>query len=127
MKDYTAWIDKFMEGWRDRDVERVMETIAEDCAYYETVFDEPCRDIRAIRKLWEVVPKNQKDIEYSYEILAKNEEVCIIHFRLTRTTLPDEHRVEMDGIFQVSLDDEGKCTLFKQWRFVRELSYQTCS
>lgn len=121
MKDYTAWVDEFMEGWKDRDVERVMAMIAEDCAYYETVFDKPCRDTRAIREFWEVVPENQKDIEYSYEVLAENENNGIIHFRLTRTTLPDERRVEMDGIFQVSLDDDGKCALFKQWRSVREL------
>lgn len=24
---------------------------------------------------------------------------------------------EIDGIFQISLNDEGKCTYFKQWRF----------
>ena len=26
---------------------------------------------------------------------------------------------EVYGIFQVSLNDEGKCTYFKQWRFTR--------
>ena len=116
-------MDAFMEGWKNRDVERVMATIAEDCAYYETVFDEPCRDIDAIRRLWEVVPENQKDIEYSYEILAENEENGSIHFRLTRTVLPAGNRVEMDGIFQVSLDEAGRCTYFKQWRSVREIQH----
>jgi len=67
------------------------------------------------------VPDNQKDIEYSYEILAENEDNGIVHFRLARTTLPDEHRLEMDGIFQISLDEEGRCTLFRQWRTVREI------
>lgn len=26
---------------------------------------------------------------------------------------------DIDGIFQISLDEEGKCTYFKQWRFTR--------
>ena len=116
-------MDAFMEGWKNRDVERVMSTIAEDCAYYETVFDKPCLDIHAIRRLWEVAPEYQKDIEYSYEILAENEKCGIIHFRLTRTVLATGNRVEMDGIFQVSLDEAGRCTYFKQWLSVREIRH----
>lgn len=26
---------------------------------------------------------------------------------------------EIDGIFQISLNKEGKCTFFKQWRFTK--------
>jgi len=121
MKNYGAWMDAFMEGWKNLDVERVMGMIAEDCTYYETVFDQPCLDTGAIRKLWEVVPENQKDIEYSYDILMENEEYGIIHFRLARTVLPDGNRLEMDGIFQIALDDGGRCTFFKQWRAARDI------
>ncbi|HWQ59947.1 MAG TPA: nuclear transport factor 2 family protein [Candidatus Fimivivens sp.] len=121
MKNYDSWMKGFMEGWKNRDVEAVMATIAGNCAYYETVFDEPCPDIDAIRGLWKVVPENQKDIEYSYEILAENEEYGIFHFQLARTVLPEGNRVEMDGIFQISVDEAGRCIYFRQWRSVREI------
>jgi hypothetical protein len=97
-----------------------MKTISEDCEYYETVFDKPCEDFNSIRKLWEVVPTNQKDIEYNYKIISENDEFCIINFFVKRTLIPSGTIVEMDGIFQVSLDENGLCNFFKQWRSVKE-------
>lgn len=33
--------------------------------------------------------------------------------------LRNKSKGEIDGIFQISLNKEGKCTYFKQWRFTR--------
>ena len=112
---YDKWMTSFMEGWKNRDVETVMKTISKDCKYYESVFGEPCSDLNAIRKLWEVVPTNQKDIEYSYKILLENENFCIINFFVERTLMPSEVKQKIDGIFQISLDQDELCNYFKQW------------
>lgn len=112
---YKNWIKSFMDGWKNRDVEAVMKIISKDCKYYESVFEEPCKDLNEIRKLWEVVPNNQKDIEYSFEILSENDDFSLINIRVERTILPSEVRQKIDGVFQVSLDDYGLCTYFKQW------------
>lgn len=61
----------------------------------------------------------QKDIEYTYQIVACNEETCIINWQMTRIMTKTNTKQEIDGIFQVSLNDNGKCILFKQWRFTR--------
>ena len=61
----------------------------------------------------------QKDIEYKYEIVAYNDDTCIINWQMTRVMTKNEVKQEIDGIFQVSVNDEGKCTFFKQWRFTR--------
>ena len=71
--DYDKWMNSFMNAWKNRDVDAVMKTIANDCKYYETVFGEPCLDYNEIRKLWEVVPTNQKNIEFSYKIILTKE------------------------------------------------------
>lgn len=105
-----------MDGWKNRDVESVMKIISKDCKYYESVFEEPCKNIDEIKKLWEVVPVNQKDIEYSYEILSEDDNFCLINFKLERTILPSETRQKIDGIFQISLDQDGLLNYFKQWR-----------
>jgi len=112
---YNKWMTGFMEGWKNRDVEGVMKTISKDCKYYESVFSDSCSDLNEIRKLWEVVPVNQKDIDYSYEILSENNNFCIINFKVERTILPSEVKQKIDGIFQVSLDKDGLCNYFKQW------------
>ncbi len=109
-----------MDGWKNRDVKAVMKTISKDCKYYETVFDEPCSSFDEIKKLWEVVPENQKDIEYDYKIILEDEKYCIVNFFVKRTLIPSGTIVNMDGIFQISLDENGLCSFFKQWRSVKE-------
>ena len=112
---YNDWIKSFMDGWKNRDVESVMKVISKDCKYFESVFEEPCNDLGEIRKLWEVVPFNQKDISYNYEILSESENFCFINIKVERTMVPSEIRQKIDGIFQISLDNEGLCNFFKQW------------
>ena len=117
--NYKKWIDNFMNAWKEQDVKLVMNTISDDCEYYENVFDEPCKSFDAIVNLWKEFPTNQKDISYSYEIISKNDEFCIINFFVTRTLLPSGIVQSIDGIFQISLNESGKCSFFKQWRSVQ--------
>ncbi len=109
-----------MDAWKNRDVDSVMNTIARNCEYYESVFDEPCSDFNEIRKLWEVIPVNQKNIEYDYKIILGNEKFCIVNFFLKRTLVPSGVEQYIDGILQISLDEKGLCKFFKQWRSIKE-------
>ncbi len=118
--EYKNWINDFMNSWKDKDVEAVMKTISKNCKYYETVFDKPCSSFEDIKKLWEVVPTNQKDITYDYKIILEDENFCIINFFMKRTLVPTNLVQNIDGIFQISLDKDGLCTFFKQWRSVKE-------
>ena len=62
---------------------------------------------------------SQKDIDYQYKILSYTDELCIINWQMTRTLMPSNIRQQIDGIFQISVNEEGKCTYFKQWRYTR--------
>ena len=118
--DYDKWIEDFMNAWKNRDVNAVMKTISKKCKYYENVFNDPCPNFEDIRKLWEIVPINQKDIEFEYKIILSNDEFCIVNFFVKRTLAPSDIVQNIDGIFQISLDADGLCTFFKQWRSVKE-------
>lgn len=87
--------------------------------YYENPIDSPCSSFDDVIKLWNVVADNQKDIEYKYEIVAYNDDTCIINWQMARTMTSTDTKQEIDGIFQISLNEDGKCTFFKQWRFTR--------
>lgn len=65
------------------------------------------------KNLWRVVEENQKDIKYYYQILVNNEDVGIINWQMTRAMMKTGIKQVIDGIFQVSLNEEGKCTFFK--------------
>ena len=114
---YTNWTKEFMDSWKDLDWKRTLELLSKNVQYYENPIDKPCSNFKEVVKLWEVVANNQKDIEYDFNIVSYSEDVCIINWQMTRTMTKTDTKQEIDGIFQNSLDDEGKCIYFKQWRF----------
>ena len=118
-KKYNNWTKEFMDSWKSLDWQRTLKTLDKDVKYYENPIDAPCKNFEEVTNLWSVVSDNQKDIDYKYDIVAYNDETCIINWQMTRTMTNDNKKQEIDGIFQISLNGEGKCTYFKQWRFTR--------
>ncbi len=99
------------------DWERTLKTLDKNVKYYENPIDKPCKNFDEVTNLWNDVADNQKDIEYKYEIVVCNDKTCIINWQMTRVMTKTNTKQEIDGISQISLNDNGKCTLFKQWRF----------
>lgn len=116
---YDSWVKEFMESWKELDWKRTLEILDKNVQYYENPIDEPCKNFEDVINLWNVVADNQKDIDYRYEIVAFTENTCIINWQMTRIMTQTNIKQEIDGIFQISLNEEGKCTFFKQWRFTR--------
>lgn len=119
IEKYNDWTKEFMESWKNLDWRRTLETLDKDVAYYENPIDKPCTSFDEVIALWNVVADNQKDILYKYQIISYNEDICIINWQMTRTITKTNQIQEIDGIFEVSVNDDGKCTYFKQWRFTR--------
>lgn len=117
---YEKWTKEFMESWKELDWKRTLETLDKNVEYYENPIDKPCQNFEEVTNLWNIVADNQKDISYEFEIISYNENACIVNWQMTRTMIKIGVKQEIDGIFQVSINDEGKCTYFKQWRFTRE-------
>ena len=116
---YNQWTKEFMESWKKLDWKRTLEILSQDVKYYENPIDAPCATFDEVVSLWNVVADNQKDIDYKYEIISFNEKICIINWQMTRTMTKTNTKQEIDGIFQISLNNNGKCNSFKQWRFTR--------
>ena len=119
LEKYNSWTKEFMEYGKELDRERTLKTLDKEVKYYENPIDEPCKTFEDVINLWNVVADNQKDIDYKYEIVAYNNDTCIINWQMTRTMTANNTKQEIDGIFQISLNEDGKCTYFKQWRFTR--------
>lgn len=119
MDKYEKWTKEFMDSWKELDWERTLKTLSKNVEYYENPLDKPCANFDEVTKLWNIVAENQKDINYSFKIVVATEETCIINWQMTRIMTQTGTKQEIDGIFQISLNSEGKCTYFKQWRFTR--------
>ncbi len=116
---YEKWTKEFLESWKELDWKRTLETLDKNVEYYENPIDKPCSNFEEVTNLWSVVADNQKAIDYQFEIVAYTENVCIINWQMTRTMTKGNIKQEIDGIFQITLNESGKCTFFKQWRFTR--------
>ncbi len=117
---YDKWAREFMESWKDLDYKKTLDLLSKDVKYYENPIDMPCSSFEKVIELWKIVGDNQKDIEYRFEILSYTEDICIINWQMSRTLLPSNIKQEIDGIFEISLDENGLCKYFKQWRYSKE-------
>ncbi len=120
MKDYKKFIKEFMDSWKKLDGEKTCELMADKLKYYENPIDEPLTSKKDVKPLWLVVPQNQKDILYKGKILFEDEESCIYHFTMQRTMVKTGKRQNIDGIFEIKLNNNNLLTYFKQWRFTKE-------
>lgn len=118
LSNYMTWVTKFMDSWKALDGERTTELFSKDVKYFETPNGEPCASWNEVLELWRVVPQNQRDITYSYDVVCYSKDVCIVNWKMKRMFINgvSERVQHIDGIFQISLDENGKCNFFKQWR-----------
>ena len=117
---FEAWLKKHGKAWSERNPQAAASLFSKDCKYYESALGEPCENWDAILKLWSVVPENQRDVTFDFKIIAIEENAGIVNWRVERTLLPSNEKQLIDGIYEISLNGQGLCTYFKQWRTVRQ-------
>lgn len=115
---YRDWMDGFMNSWKNLEGAKTVEWLSKDVKYYENPDGAPCASFEEVASLWEIVPQNQRNISYNYEIICVDDMYCIYNWKMTRTLITNgkELHQKIDGIFQVKLDEDNKCSYFKQWR-----------
>lgn len=118
---YQEWTTLMMESWRKLEGAKTADLFSEDVEYYETLDAPPCDSFTAVKRLWEVVPENQSNISYKFEVISTNDDCGIINWIMHRTFKTETSVLHqyIDGIFQIKLNENGKCCYFKQWRFTK--------
>lgn len=112
---FTKWLDHLGKAWVMRDPEKAAGLCAENVLYYEDPFQDPLKGRAAVRKIWEEVPKTQKDIHFSSDVIAVAGQTGIAHWSASYTKISNGNRVALDGIFFVTLDGKGLCKEFRMW------------
>lgn len=120
MKNYNKFLKEFMDSWKNLYGEKTCELMADNLEYFENPIDKPLTSKEEVKPLWAIVPENQKDITYSGNILFQNNESCIYHFKMTRTMIKTGKIQNIDGVFEIKLNEDNLLTYFKQWRFTKE-------
>lgn len=121
MKNYNKFLTSFMDSWKNLDGAKTCDLMADKLEYFENPIDKPLTSKEQVMPLWAIVPENQKEISYSGEILFENNESCIYHFKMKRMMTKTNKVQDIDGIFEIKLNNENLLTYFKQWRFTKEV------
>jgi hypothetical protein len=112
---FKSWLDAYGKAWESRDAEAAAALYAENGTYQVTPFLEPMRGRNAIFEYWSNVARTEEKIQFEYEILVANRELNIARWSASLVIVPQGLKTKLDGIFVISLDEEGRCTSLREW------------
>jgi len=112
---FASWLDAYGRAWTGRDPQAAAELFAEHGTYQITPFVTPMRGRQAIFDYWTHVTQTEQDIQFGYEILALTPEQGIARWWASFVRVPPGLQTKLDGIFLISLDENGRCHSLREW------------
>jgi hypothetical protein len=112
---FARWLDAYGRAWESRDPQAAADLFTEDGSYQVTPFLEPMRGRQAILEYWTSVAQTEQNIHFGYEILAVTPEHGIARWWSSFLRVPPGLPTKLDGIFLISLDENGRCRSLREW------------
>jgi hypothetical protein len=73
------------------------------------------RGRKAIFEYWSEVARTEENIRFGYEILVAKSDLNIARWSASFVIVPQGLQTQLDGIFLISLDEEGRCRSLREW------------
>jgi len=113
---FKSWLDAYGQAWESRDPEAASVLFAENGTYQVTPFLEPMCGRKAIFEYWSEVARTEENIRFGYELLVANDAgLNIARWSASFVRVPPGLQTKLDGIFLISLDEEGRCESLQEW------------
>jgi hypothetical protein len=112
---FRTWLDAYGQAWVNRNPEAAAALFSKDGTYQVTPFLDSMCGRKAIFEYWSEVARTEEDIKFEYEILVANAELNIAKWSASLVIVPPGLQTKLDGIFLISLDEEGRCTSLREW------------
>lgn len=110
-----GWLERYGRAWEGRDPEAAAALFEEAAEYYETPFEPPFRGRDEIRRYWRGATNSQRDISFSHEILSVAPSTGVARWRAEFSRIRTGQRVRLDGVFVLTFDKAGLCTVLREW------------
>jgi ketosteroid isomerase-like protein len=115
----TAALEKWLAGyeraWESRDAARAAELFTPNASYHEMPFEAPKAGQAGIREYWSAVTADQRDIDFKSQVIAVTGQTGVAHWSATFTAASTGARVELDGVFVLKFDADGRCSELREW------------
>lgn len=115
LADLSSWLDAYGRAWEERDADAAASLFTDQATYQWGPFEEPLRGREAIRERWASALDAQADVSFGHEPLALGAAAGFARWWVSFAVPVARQRVQLEGIFQVALDDDGRCTEFREW------------
>ncbi len=112
---YEQWIENYLVPQMANDASKIPELFADEGVYWYGPYFEPRKGVDAIFEHHRNALSHQENIKYTWKILASNDEFALAWFDLTLKDLAENEPSAYQGIFKITLDEHGTCTLFEEW------------
>lgn len=122
---FEQWLESYSRASRENDAKASAELFAKDARYYETPFDDPILGRESIYQYWLKGAQRLKDKASTHEILSANDNLGIAHWQSEFTMINSGKQVALDCLFVVEFDDDGKCSVFREWWHLQAIEDQS--
>lgn len=114
-----GWLKRYGEAWEQRDPARAAALFTENAPYHEMPFDAPKAGRNGIREYWATVTADQRNVRFESQALAVDGRTGVAHWSASLTSASSGVRVELDGAFVLTFDDNGLCSELREWWHVK--------
>lgn len=115
LEAFINWLDIYGRASKENDAKASTDLFALDAEYYETPFEKPMVGRDAIYQYWNQGAQDYKDKEFTYEVLSLKGYLGIARWQSQFTNIDTGMRHALDCIFLVEFDEDGKCSVFREW------------
>ena len=115
----SSWLDAYGEAWESRDADSAAKIFSEDATYQVTPYEDPHVGQDGVRNYWAGVTENQRNVQFDYEALSVSGNTGIAHWSANFDVAPDGPHIELNGIFVLQFDADGKCRRLREWWHLR--------
>jgi uncharacterized protein (TIGR02246 family) len=115
MERFQSWLELYGRAWENQDPQSFVNLFTDNASYHANPFSEPLSGRSAILNYWSDVARSQEQIQFNYKVLAVSQDSGVAHWWASFVHISSKTKVRLDGIFVVSLNDENRCRVLKQW------------
>lgn len=110
-----SWLSAYGQAWERKETSAFVALFAPDVRYYWTPFEEPKQGQKEVAQAFESAVARQESIGFRSTVLLADGRSSLAHWHCAFDRVPGGWRVELDGIFQMEFDAEGRCRVFREW------------
>ena len=109
------WLDGYKDAWETFDADKVIELFTEDAIYNDQPYEDPHLGRAGIHKYWSDITVDQKDVEFTYDVLAVTGNTGIAYWHSEFTSHSTNAGITLDGMFVLDFADDGLCHHLREW------------